>query len=106
MDADEREIINYLKTWGSTYVNAKEIARRACTKKRFHEEPDWAKPVLLRLVEKGFLESDISGRYRLKPESKHDKTKRWVAPDIKEILEEGGVHVEGSESIRIDEEDF
>jgi hypothetical protein len=106
MDADEREITNYLATWGSTFVNGKEIARRASTKRRFHEDPDWAKPVLLRLAEKGILESDTSGRYRLKAESKHDRVKRWVAPDIKEILNEGGVHVEGAETIHIEEDDI
>jgi len=104
MDADEREIIHFLQTWGSTYVNGKEIARRASTKKRFNEDPDWAKPVLLRLVEKNLLESDASGRFRLKAESKHKKDHRWVAPDIKEILQEGGVHVEGTGTVNIEEE--
>lgn len=105
MDADEREIINYLQTWGASFVNAKEIARRASTKRRFADEPDWAKPVLVRLLEKGLLEADASGRYRLKPENKHDKAHRWVAPDINKILQEGGVEVEGAGPIHIEEED-
>ncbi|HSY20435.1 MAG TPA: hypothetical protein VK815_18970 [Candidatus Acidoferrales bacterium] len=90
MDADEREIVHFLQTWGTTFVNGKEIARRASTKKRFGEDPDWAKPVLMRLVEKGVLENDASGRFRMVAE-KHDKSKRWVSPDINKILEEGGV---------------
>jgi hypothetical protein len=40
------------------------------------------------------LENDASGRYRMKPEGKHDKSKRWVSPDISKILEEGGKPVE------------
>jgi hypothetical protein len=103
MDADEREIVHYLQTWGASFVNAKEIARRASTKRRFAEDPDWAKPVLVRLVEKGLLENDASGRYRLKPENKHGKAHRWVAPDINKILEEGGVHVEGTGTIHIED---
>lgn len=104
MDADEREVVQFLQTWGASFVNAKEVARRASTKKRFNQEPDWAKPVLVRLVEKGLLESDVSGRYRIKPENKHDKKHRWVSPDIKDILNEGGVQVEGSHSIDVDED--
>jgi len=104
MDADEREIINYLHTWGSTFVNAKEIARRAATKRRFNEDPDWAKPVLLRLFEKKLVERDLAGRYRILEESKHKKDHRWVSPDIKEILQEGGVHVEGTGTINIEDD--
>ncbi|MDR3459182.1 MAG: hypothetical protein P4N60_17265 [Verrucomicrobiae bacterium] len=85
-------------------MNAKEIARRASTKKRFSEDPDWAKPVLMRLAENGILESDTSGRYRIKPENKHDKAHRWVSPDINQILKEGGVEVEGAHPINIDED--
>ena len=102
MDADEREIVHFLQSWGSNFVNGKEIARRASTKKRFGEDPDWAKPVLLRLVEKGVLENDASGRYRMTPE-KHDKSKRWVSPDINKILEEGGKDA-GAAPIHIEEE--
>lgn len=105
MDADERDITNYLQTWGSTFVNAKEIARRAATKKRFNEDPEWAKPVLLRLTDKKLVERDLAGRYRLMPENKHDKKHRWVSPDIKDILQEGGVHVEGAGTINIEEDE-
>ncbi|HEV2691543.1 MAG TPA: hypothetical protein VG347_01465 [Verrucomicrobiae bacterium] len=104
MDSDERDVVNYLQTWGASFVNAKEVARRASTKKRFGEEPDWAKPVLVRLTEKGVLEADLSGRYRMKPE-KHDKAHRWVSPDINQILKEGGVAPDGVGTIHIEDED-
>ncbi len=97
MDADERDIFHYLKTWGSNFVNAKEICRRAGSKKRYHQDQDWAKPVLIRMAERGIIEADSTGRYRLKPESKHGGVKRWVSPDINKILNEGGVEVEGVE---------
>jgi hypothetical protein len=97
MDADEREVTQYLQTWGTAYVHGKEIARRA-NKRRFSQEPDWAKPVLERLEERGVIESDHSGRYRLKPE-KHDKSHKWIAPDINKILQEGGLEVEGAAHI-------
>jgi hypothetical protein len=98
MDADERDIFHYLKTWGSNYVSAKEICRRASSKKRYNEEPDWAKVVLIRMFERGIVEGDSLGRYRIKPESKHGGVKRWVSPDINKILNEGGLEIEGAES--------
>jgi hypothetical protein len=103
MDSDEREIYQFLKTWGSEYVGAVEIARRAGNKKRFYQEPDWAKVVLMRMAERGILESDSQGRYRVKPVSRKDKNKRWVAPDIAKILHESGVEVETSDGLAPDE---
>ena len=103
MDGDEREIFHFLKTWGSTFVGAVEIARRAGNRKKFYEDPDWAKQVLLRMADRGILESDSSGRYRIKPVSRKDKNKRLVAPDIAKILQESGVEVEGAGDIAPDE---
>jgi hypothetical protein len=103
MDGDEREIYQFLKTWGTTYVGATEIARRATIKKRFYEEPDWAKQVLLRMEDRGILESDSQGRYRIKAASTRDKNKRWVAPDIAKILNESGVEVAAGDGAAPDE---
>jgi len=96
MDGDEREIFQYLKTWGGQFINAMEICRRAGPKSRFHEDPNWAKQPLLRMAERGVLESDIAGRYRIKPISKK-KEKQWVSPEIAQLLEESGVKPEESE---------
>ena len=70
MDADEREIYDYLSTWGQQFVSAREICRRAGGKHRSSEDPDWAKPVLVRMTDKHILESDPGGRYRIKPKKK------------------------------------
>jgi hypothetical protein len=94
MDADERDIFQYLKTWGESFSSAMEICRRAGSKRKFHEDPTWAKPVLVRMAERGILESDLSGRYRIKPVPR-GKHKQWVAPDVAKILEEGGETPEG-----------
>jgi hypothetical protein len=80
-----------------------EIARRATGRKRFHDDPDWAKPILMRMADRGILEDDALGRYRIKPLSRKDKNKRWVAPDIAKILQESGVEVEGAGDIAPDE---
>lgn len=90
MDADEKDIITYLKVWAGQYISAREIARKAASKKRYHSEPDWAVPVLGRLLEKGLVEADAMAHYRLAPESKKEKTKRWLSPEIQKILEKTG----------------
>ena len=89
MDADEKEVCNYLKSWRGQFVSGREIARRACGKWRFRDDPNWAMPILVRLVEKGALESDAAGYYRLRP-AEEKKPKKWVAPQIKAILEQSG----------------
>jgi len=95
MSSDEREIFNYLHTWGDEFIGAKEISRRAGTKKRFHEDPDWAKPVLMAMVDRGVIEADLMGRYRIKQDRKKGDKHKWVSPDIEKILAEGGVDVDG-----------
>jgi hypothetical protein len=103
MNTDEREIFHFLQSWGADYINAAEICRRAGTKKKFHADPNWAKPILMVMAERGILESDPNGRYRIKPVPKKDKHNRWGAPDIAKILKEGGVEVEDSGGIASDE---
>ena len=103
MDADERDIFQFLKTRGLEFVGAMEIARRAGNKRRFYEDPDWAKVVLMRMQERGILEHDAAARYRIKPVSRKDKHKRWVAPDIAETLHESGGEVEAGGDIASDE---
>ena len=89
MDQDEKDICNYLKTCSGQFVSAREIARRAGGKWRFREDPHWATPVLVRLAEKEIVESDAAGYYRLKARQK-ETPKKWVSPQIKNILEKSG----------------
>jgi hypothetical protein len=91
MDADERDIFQFLKGWGGDFVSATEVCRRAGGKKKFHEDPHWAKPILLRMEERGILESNASARFRIKPVDKGKHGTKWVAPDIAKILAESGV---------------
>ena len=94
MDTDEREIFEFLKTWGGDFTGAVEICRRAGSKRKFHEDPNWAKPILWRMAERGILEVDTQGRYRVKPVSRKKHGTKWVAPDIAKILAESGVESE------------
>jgi hypothetical protein len=96
MDADEREIYQFLKSWGSQFIAPREVCRRAGGKRRFQEEPEWAKPVLLRMGERGILESNSTGHFRIKRVPKKSADKRWISPDIAKILEESDVKVEAA----------
>jgi hypothetical protein len=87
MSSDERDIFHFLKSWGTAFIGAKEIARRVGGKKRFHEDPQWAQPPLINMVDHGILESDAQGRYRIKRDLRKKK-EPWVAPDIEKILAE------------------
>jgi len=93
MSSDEREIYNYLQTWGGEFINPKEVCRRASTKKRYHEDPDWARPIMMSMVESGLLECDLNGRFRIKVERKKGHKQIWVSPDIEKILSEKGIEI-------------
>jgi hypothetical protein len=106
MDADERDVCLYLKGFSGQFVSFAEISRRAAGKRRYRHEPEWATPVLVRLVEKGVIESDSTGHYRLKSRPKKEKQTRWVSPEIRKILEKSGKDFDGVFELNEDEEDF
>ena len=60
MDADEREIYEYLQGYGEEWVNAKEVCRRAGGKRKFNEDNNWAWPVLQRMKDRQIIEGDSS----------------------------------------------
>lgn len=90
MDADEREIYYFMKSWQNEFLSAREICRRAGGKHRFRESAEWAKPALARMVDRGILETDNGGHYRLKPRPRRDPKKRWVSPQVAKILTQSG----------------
>ena len=91
MDADEKQIADFLKSYPGQFVSAKEICKRAGGKWRFREDEKWALPILQRMVEKQLAEADTTGHFRLTTEKeKKDKKKWWASPDMKKILQEIG----------------
>jgi hypothetical protein len=70
---------------------SRDISRHVGSKRRFRYNPEWVKPVLLRMVERGVLETDVEGCYRLKPMPRQEtEGKRWASPRIAEILKASG----------------
>jgi hypothetical protein len=91
MDADEREVYNFLKAQPDQSFPANSVCRHAGGKRRYRESRDWARPVLLRMQERGIVEVDETGGYRLKPmPAGQTVAKRWVSPQIAAILRKSG----------------
>lgn len=88
LDADEKDVCRFLKSFPGEFVGLREICRRASGKNRFKEDPEWAAPVLARLVEKRFVEGDSSGHFRLLP--RENVKPKWVSPQLRKILEKSG----------------
>lgn len=90
MDADQRDIVNFLKTT-TQFVSPREICRLAGGKTRPRQDPYWAMDPLSRLVEQGVVEVDPAGHYRfVRKQGADPKHKKWVSPHIKNILEKSG----------------
>ena len=93
MDADERAIYHYIRSLRPKTASARDISRRTGSRRKFHFNPDWASPVLVRMTERGILETRTDGSYGLKPLPHHAvHGKRWAAPAIAEILKANGKH--------------
>jgi hypothetical protein len=89
MDAEEKDVCRYLKSFPGQFVSGREISRRAGGKWKFRQEPEWAGPILIRLVEKGIIESDSTGHFRFTPKDKEKKPK-FISPQMKQILKASG----------------
>jgi hypothetical protein len=91
MDSDERAICDYLKSWPKTYVSGREIARRADGKRRFRDQPQWAYPVLSRLLETALIETDGLGHYRFVVTGlEKRRSQKWLSPQMRRVLERSG----------------
>ena len=91
MDADERSIYYYLKSLRPKSAPVQDISRRAGSKRRFRYNPEWVNPGLLRMVERGIVEANTDGLYRLKPiPREYMRGRRWATAEIAEVLKANG----------------
>ena len=89
MDYDERSIRYFLRGYPGQFVSARVIARRVGGKRRYLDDPQWAIPILTGMLEKGRLEVDAQGHYRLKKVDPIDRSNRtFVSPQMRRILEQ------------------
>lgn len=107
MDADEKEIYRYLKSQPGMFVSGQVICRHAGGRRRFQESPEWARPVLMRMNERGILETDDTGAYRLKPvPTDLSAAPQWVSPQIAELLLRSGKKIPGAGRQGDDDESY
>jgi len=104
MQSEEKAIIDYLKGWPTAFVSAKEIALKACGRKRFEDDQGWAIPFLVQMVRLGMIETDHLGHYRLVLEKKKPKKETHVSPQILKILKSSGKSFEGIEEVEEEED--
>lgn len=91
MDAEEKDVFRYLRGEGGHFISLNSISRHAGGKHKFRESPNWAKAAVLRMVERGILEVNDSGDYRLKPRPASDSsTRHWASPQIAAMLRKSG----------------
>jgi len=91
MDPDETILFTYLNSWPGDFVSCQQICRQADGRRRFQQDSRWALVPLNRLVDKGLVETDGAGRYRVPVERKVDKKPApWISPHIKNLLERNG----------------
>jgi|SRR5579872_3109522 len=107
LSSEELEILEYLKSWNDQYVALAEICRRAGGRQRFKETPNWAKPLMSRLVESKMAEVNERGHYRfiqlddkdspvekatapVATQRSEPKSARWISPHIASILKKSG----------------
>jgi hypothetical protein len=95
VSTDEKAIVDYLKSWPTSYVSGREIARKVGGKKRYEDDRGWAIPSLLQLVRLGLIEPDQYGGFRLRKVDKKKQRTTHVSPQVLEILQRSGKKFEG-----------
>ena len=63
--AEEQTVLDYLKSSPNAFFSVVEICRRAGDKEKWAQNRRWALPILGRLLDRGLVETDASGHYRL-----------------------------------------
>jgi hypothetical protein len=97
MNADEREIYDFLKTTsGNAFVSVMEISKKLGHRKRFDIDRVWARPLLRRMELDGLLESNPFGEYRI-------KGKDGESPAFKDALEQPGASLGDTTIITLDD---
>lgn len=89
MYPEERAILTYLKPI-KDFITHQEIAKAVGGKKRFKQNPHWAKPILLAMVERDLLDMSDLGHFRLKKQEGGRKLVVYMSAAIAHVLETSG----------------
>jgi hypothetical protein len=70
LNSDELEVLDYLKGHKGKFVPVMEICRRAGGRNKFHDNPNWARTLMSRLIDAKFVEANERGHYRIVEQNK------------------------------------
>jgi len=73
LSQEEQAVLNFLATSRGAYFSAREICRKAGGKRLWDENQRWALPILSRLVDRGLVEQDNAGHYRLANSAREER---------------------------------
>jgi hypothetical protein len=66
MNAEEKEIYDYLLARAGVYVTVNEISKYLGRGRQFELDRNWARPILRRMEMEGHLEANPLGEYRVR----------------------------------------
>ncbi len=75
MNSDDDLVLSYLGKYPKAFISPMEVCKRAADRRRFAAEPNWAKPVLVRLAQQNVLECNVLGHYRIRCEEEEEEKK-------------------------------
>jgi hypothetical protein len=81
VNADETEILEFLKSFPDRFVASTEVAKRAGNRNRYALDKNWALPILRRMEIEGLVEANEVGEYR----------SRSAGPSFREALNQAGM---------------
>ena len=96
MNAEEKEIFEFLKTRPGLYVAAHEISKFVGRGRQFELDRNWARPILRRMEMEGHLESNPFGEYRIRAPEPGDT-------DFRDALRNPGSALGDTTIIRMDD---
>jgi hypothetical protein len=85
MQFEEKQIVDYLKPMPGIFFSAAEIARKAGSRRQFHDDPSWPKPFLVSLADQGFLEGNMLGHYCYKEAHLKKKRRYKIGEHMKQV---------------------
>ena len=96
MNADEKEIYDFLKTRQGIFVAVHEISKYLGRGRQFEMDRNWARPILRRMEMEGYLEANPFGEYRVREAQPGDT-------NFRDALGKPGSSLGDTTIIRIDE---
>lgn len=73
LNAEQQQVLNFLRSSPDTWFAAREVSRRAGTRAQFEEEPRWAINSLRYLFDMKLVERDSQAHYKFRdPDAKKE----------------------------------